>query len=53
MSCIPVILDKNDLASAFKLSNEAINLKNTYPIIKGLSMEDKKLIFKIKIKLSK
>lgn len=40
MSDITLTLDDQNLASTFKLANEAISIKYSSPIIKSLSSED-------------
>ena len=40
MKDITTALDNHDLKSAFKLSNEAVNLKYSNHIIKGLSTQE-------------
>ena len=38
---ITAAIDYHDLHKAFNMLNEAINIKHTNPIIKGISLEDK------------
>jgi hypothetical protein len=41
MLSITSSIDTHNLAFAFKLANEAVNLKHSNPIIKGLTLDDK------------
>ncbi len=41
MTKISFALDDHNLASAYKLANEAISIKFSNPIIKGISHDDK------------